>query len=206
MNLSQKIVALRKERGMSQEDLAEKLNVSRQTISRWENGTVVPDAYNILEISKAFGVTSDYLLNDDYTGDDDIPQIKEIKKDNHILHSNLTKIAIIAQAAFLNVAMQPLGYGLVDGKSKIIEFIIKIVPLLLASVWIVYNWRYEKNPKQYKQNVLIELAYCGVQTAIFLFGYISQMYYIAMPILVGVLLFYLLFINPKYMNRPFIKK
>ncbi len=204
MNLSQKIVTLRKERGMSQEDLAEKLNVSRQTISRWENGTVVPDAYNILEISKAFGVTADYLLNDDYTGDDDIPQIKEIKKDNHILHSNLTKIAIIAQVSFLNAAMKP--YEATNNKEMILELIIKFVPLLFASVWMVYNWRYEKDPKQYKQNVLIELAYCGIQSAIFLFGYFSKMYYVGTPLLIVVALIYLLIINPKYMNRPFIKK
>lgn len=48
MNLSEKIVELRKSNGMSQEALAEKLNVSRQAISRWENGTAMPDATNIL--------------------------------------------------------------------------------------------------------------------------------------------------------------
>ena len=51
---------------MSQEDLEEKLNVSRQAISRWESSTAMPDASNILQISKLFGVTTDYLLNDDY--------------------------------------------------------------------------------------------------------------------------------------------
>ncbi len=204
MNLSEKIVTLRKRQGMSQEDLAEKLDVSRQTISRWENGTVVPDAYNILEISKAFGVTSDYLLNDEFETDDDLPQIKEVKKDNHILHSNLTKIAIIAQVSFLNAAMKP--YGATNNKELILELIIKLVPLLLASAWMVYNWQYEKDPKQYKQNVLIELAYCGIQSAIFLFGYFSKMYYVGTPLLIVLALIYLLFINPKYMNRPFIKE
>ena len=60
----------------SQEDLAERLNVSRQAISRWENGTALPDAQNILQISKLFNVTTDYLLNDDYESDNDIPLVQ----------------------------------------------------------------------------------------------------------------------------------
>ena len=75
MKLSDKIIGLRKSNGMSQEDLAEKLNVSRQAISRWESGTAMPDASNILQLSKLFGVTTDYLLNDDYQSDNDLPKI-----------------------------------------------------------------------------------------------------------------------------------
>ena len=52
MNLSEKIIRLRKSNGWSQEDLAEKLNVSRQTISRWEGATAQPDATNILQLSQ----------------------------------------------------------------------------------------------------------------------------------------------------------
>ena len=82
MQLSDKIVGLRKSNGMSQEDLAEKLNISRQSISRWEMGSALPDATNILQLSKLFSVTTDYLLNDDYKSDNDLPKIKEIKEDN----------------------------------------------------------------------------------------------------------------------------
>lgn len=66
MKLSEKIIELRKEKGWSQEDFAEKLDVSRQAISRWENGTALPDAQNLLGISKLFNVSADYLLNDGY--------------------------------------------------------------------------------------------------------------------------------------------
>ena len=76
MTFSEKIINLRKAHGWSQEDFAEKLNVSRQAISRWENDGAFPDALNILQISKLFGVTTDYLLNDDYTSDKDIPVVK----------------------------------------------------------------------------------------------------------------------------------
>jgi len=72
MKLSDKLIMLRKENGWSQEDFAEKLDVSRQAISRWENGTALPDAQNILQISKLFSVSADYLLNDDYEGEGEI--------------------------------------------------------------------------------------------------------------------------------------
>lgn len=81
MKLSEKIIQLRKSNGWSQEDLAEKLNVSRQAISRWEGATAQPDATNILQLGKLFGVTTDYLLNDEYESDNDLPKVKEVKSD-----------------------------------------------------------------------------------------------------------------------------
>ena len=81
MKLSEKIVGLRKINGWSQETLAEKVNVSRQAVSRWENGTAQPDASNILQLSKLFGVSADYLLNDAYESDYDLPKVQEIKRD-----------------------------------------------------------------------------------------------------------------------------
>lgn len=73
MILAKKILKLRKENGMSQEDLAEKLNVSRQSVSKWESASAYPELDKILDLAKLFGVTTDYLLKDDteqpaYTG------------------------------------------------------------------------------------------------------------------------------------------
>jgi len=65
MILSEKILTLRKKNGWSQEELAEKANVSRQSISKWESAVSIPDINKILELAKIFGVTTDYLLKDD---------------------------------------------------------------------------------------------------------------------------------------------
>ena len=81
MKLSDKLVGLRKSAGMSQEELAEKLNVSRQAVSRWEMGSAMPDAANILQLSKLFHVTTDYLLNEEYESDADLPQVRAVKAD-----------------------------------------------------------------------------------------------------------------------------
>ena len=65
MILADKIIELRKKNGWSQEDLAEKLDVSRQSISKWEGAQSVPDMNKILKLSEVFSVSTDYLLKDE---------------------------------------------------------------------------------------------------------------------------------------------
>ena len=65
MRLSDKIMELRKRNGWSQEELAEKVGVSRQSISKWESGQSVPDLSKILLLSEVFAVSTDYLLKED---------------------------------------------------------------------------------------------------------------------------------------------
>ncbi|MCY7075342.1 helix-turn-helix domain-containing protein [Streptococcus oralis] len=65
MKLAEKLFELRKEKGWSQEKLAEQINVSRQSISKWESGQVLPEIEKVIELSKIFQVTTDYLLLDE---------------------------------------------------------------------------------------------------------------------------------------------
>jgi len=65
MKISEKIRILRKQRGMSQEDLANALYVSRQSVSRWELDECQPDLDCIVQLSDIFGVTTDYLLKEE---------------------------------------------------------------------------------------------------------------------------------------------
>ncbi len=67
MRLEEKLTVLRKESGYTQLDLAEKVRVSRQAISKWETGRALPSAENLKYLSELFGVSVDYLLNDDMT-------------------------------------------------------------------------------------------------------------------------------------------
>ena len=62
MNFSEKLLTLRKAKDLTQEQLAEKLDVSRQSVSKWESGQATPDLEKIVEISAIFDVTTDYLL------------------------------------------------------------------------------------------------------------------------------------------------
>lgn len=65
MILSEKIANLRKQNGWSQEELAEKLGISRQSVSKWESAASIPDLDKIIKISEIFGVSTDYLLKDE---------------------------------------------------------------------------------------------------------------------------------------------
>lgn len=65
MILANKITEERKKNGWSQEELANQLGVSRQAVSKWESASSVPDLQRVLELSKLFGVTTDYLLKDE---------------------------------------------------------------------------------------------------------------------------------------------
>ena len=67
MTIGSRIQALRKERGMSQEELANKLSVSRQTVSQWETGQTAPSIDNIYTLKDIFGVSFDALMSEQQT-------------------------------------------------------------------------------------------------------------------------------------------
>lgn len=66
MTLGQKIKEIRKRLGLSQEQLADILNVSRQAITKWENDGGLPDVSNLAKLAKVFNISVDYLLDHDY--------------------------------------------------------------------------------------------------------------------------------------------
>ena len=70
MNFSEKLLTLRKANELTQEQLAEKLDVSRQSISKWESGQATPELDKIVALSAIFNVTTDYLLK--YSEIDDL--------------------------------------------------------------------------------------------------------------------------------------
>ena len=83
MKLADKLFELRKEKGWSQEKLAEQINVSRQSISKWESGQALPELEKIVELSKIFQVTTDYLLLEDSDKPEIKPILSEDEKDRY---------------------------------------------------------------------------------------------------------------------------
>lgn len=80
MILADKIIELRKKNGWSQEELAEKLDVSRQSVSKWESAQAIPDMNRILKLSDIFGVSTDYLLKDDMDQSDTQENVEDFIK------------------------------------------------------------------------------------------------------------------------------
>lgn len=91
MILADKIIQLRKQYGWSQEDLAEKLNVSRQSVSKWESGNSIPDLDKIIKLSGLFGVSTDFLLKDEL-------EVSTPSESNETYESEKTRIVTLAEA------------------------------------------------------------------------------------------------------------
>lgn len=72
MTLADKIIKLRKQHGWSQEELADKMDVSRQAVSKWECAQTIPDIEKVLQLSQLFNVSTDYLLKDTMPYDEQI--------------------------------------------------------------------------------------------------------------------------------------
>ena len=73
MKLGERIAEKRKEQGLTQAELAEKMLVTRQTVSRWEAGMALPDIERVAELAGILGVSCDYLLKDDEQMPSDAP-------------------------------------------------------------------------------------------------------------------------------------
>jgi len=93
MILADKIMCLRKQKGWSQEELANKMNVSRQSVSKWESESAVPDMDKIVMLSDIFKVSTDYLLKEDMKEDciERTVQIQEVDETVSLTYDETTK-------------------------------------------------------------------------------------------------------------------
>lgn len=97
MILADKIIENRKKNGWSQEELAGKLGVSRQSVSKWESAQAMPDLKKILQLSEVFGVTTDYLMKDEIEA---IPSDAAVTVDNG-LEETVRQVSMEEANAFL---------------------------------------------------------------------------------------------------------
>ena len=109
MIFADKLILLRKKAGWSQEELAEQMNVTRQSVSKWEGAQSVPDLDKMIRLSELFGVSTDYLLKDEIeqaehiNSSNDIPSLKRVSMEeaNAFLSVKSRTAKTIAYAAFL---------------------------------------------------------------------------------------------------------
>ena len=97
MIIADKIVSLRKRAGWSQEELAEKLGVTRQSVSKWEGAQSVPDMDKVVSMSRLFGVTTDYLLKDEL---EEVRRVRATQRQRtDVTHKDLRRIGVKPQEA-----------------------------------------------------------------------------------------------------------
>ena len=121
MILADKITALRKKAGWSQEELAEQLGVTRQSVSKWEGAQSVPDMDKVVQMSRLFGVTTDFLLKD------------ELSEEEDYTRENKAKSPVIGAVSGIYCTFGPMG----NGQPKYSWFIWAVAGVLFGAVMLV---------------------------------------------------------------------
>ncbi len=128
MILADKLIQLRKQKGWSQEELAEHMDVTRQSVSKWESGQSVPDLEKILRLSELFSVSTDYLLKDTLEETDDTHFVQDsvslrrvsMEEANSFLSVKAATSLSIAWATFLCI-VSPICLMILGAVSEISE-------------------------------------------------------------------------------------
>ncbi len=120
MELKEKLVDLRKKKGLSQAELAESINVSRQAISRWEVGSAIPSADNLMWLSKFYEVSMDELMDISCDGEREKSQEKPAAKSKARVSPKIL-IFICVLAVIISVAVWAVFYMFQGTENKKID-------------------------------------------------------------------------------------
>ena len=131
MILADKITALRKKAGRSQEELAEQLGVTRQSVSKWEGAQSVPDMDKVVQMSRLFGVTTDFLLKDELSEEEDYT--RENKAKSPVIGAVSGIYWLLVTAVYLFYTFGPMG----NGQPKYSWFIWAVAGVLFGAVMLV---------------------------------------------------------------------
>lgn len=168
MILADKIIEERKKNGWSQEELANKLGVSRQAVSKWESAGSIPDLQRILQMSELFGVTTDYLLKDEieeeplneYTETNTIKvsmeeanQYLDMKSKGSRIVANATSLCILSPVPLIVLGTMTedhtlVGFGLVF-----------LLILIAIAVYLFVNYGLRESHMQHLEKEIFETEY-----------------------------------------------
>ena len=132
MILADKITALRKKAGWSQEELAEQLGVTRQSVSKWEGAQSVPDMDKVVQMSRLFGVTTDFLLKDELSEEEE-DYTRENKAKSPVIGAVSGIYWLLVTAVYLFYTFGPMG----NGQPKYSWFIWAVAGVLFGAVMLV---------------------------------------------------------------------
>lgn len=198
MKLNEKLLNLRKQKGLSQQELANQLNVSRQSVSKWELSESEPTLNNIIMLSEIFNVSTDYLLKDtENQNDNDKTKLSSI-------------FLVIGTLVILLGALT--SYMLYQERKDIISLLIGVIIQVFGCILFEYHALKEKDAKAQKTflsiNIwlitLIPIKYFSEYTITYsLFinhlinmtgGYVGDILYIYFPFIISLTMSLILFI------------
>lgn len=168
MILADKIIEERKKNGWSQEELANKLGVSRQAVSKWESSGSIPDLQRILQMSELFGVTTDYLLKDEIEEEplNEYVETKTIKvsmeEANQYLDMKSRGSRIVANATSLCI-LSPVPLivlGTMTEDHTLVGFsLVFLLILVTIAVYLFVNYGLHESHMQHLEKESFETEY-----------------------------------------------
>lgn len=168
MILADKIIEERKKNGWSQEELASKLGVSRQAVSKWESAGSIPDLQRILQMSELFGVTTDYLLKDEIEEEplNEYVETKTIKvsmeEANQYLDMKSRCSRIVGNATSLCI-LSPVPlivFGTMTEDHTLVGFSLVFLLMLVAiAVYLFVNYGLHESHMQHLEKESFETEY-----------------------------------------------
>lgn len=168
MILADKIIEERKKNGWSQEELANKLGVSRQAVSKWESAGSIPDLQRILQMSELFGVTTDYLLKDEIEEEplneyvetktikvsmEDANQYLDMKSRGSRIVANATSLCILSPVPLIVLGTMTEDHTLV-GFSLVL-----LLVLVAIAVYLFVNYGLRESHMQHLEKESFETEY-----------------------------------------------
>lgn len=168
MILADKIIEERKKNGWSQEELANKLGVSRQAVSKWESSGSIPDLQRILQMSELFGVTTDYLLKDEIEEEllneyvetktikvsmEEANQYLDMKSRGSRIVANVTSLCILSPVPLIVLGTMTEDHTLV-GFSLVFLLI-----LVAIAVYLFVNYGLHESHMQHLEKESFETEY-----------------------------------------------
>ena len=157
MILADKIILLRKKSGWSQEELAEKLNVSRQSISKWEGAQSVPGMDKILQLSEIFGVSTDYLLKDS------IELEEYVEQESKSEESSMRYVSMEEANSYLDLT-QNIAHKMALGVAMCIMS--PAIIITLSNLYLLEQFSFSENQSQ---AIALTLFFITIASAVVIF-------------------------------------
>ena len=117
MNIGERIMALRKEKNISQTELAKRLNVSRQAVSKWEQGVSSPDTERLIQLAEILGTEVEYLATGRIPADEQPPiVVNMVKTEEKIVEvEKVVEKPVIKRVTRVKYVRNPMEYGILGG-------------------------------------------------------------------------------------------
>lgn len=141
MQLGQMILKIRKEYGLTQEEFAKKFNVTRQTVSNWENEKSYPDLLTLVKISDVFGYSLDTILKEDAHMTEKMNQDMKLGSKLENLYNKRLEIAIIG--SIICCIIWFISWKFLNSALEIVVWLMSIAICVLITIGYTYKKRFQ---------------------------------------------------------------